>query len=240
MVIDLSFSATELTAIWLSLAVAGASSLLSLPLAIAIAYVLARGRFFGRMILDGLMHLPLVVPPVVTGFLLLVLFGRSGPIGSWLESAFGFRLVFTTYAAVLATMVMTLPLMIRQIRLSIDAIDPRLEQAAASLGAGAFDRFRTITLPLMMPGIISGLILSFSAGLGEFGAVITFAASIPGETRTIPLEIFADLQATDGEAAAWRLALVAIGFGLCGLVLAEWAARRLASRIRGSEGRPGP
>ena len=240
MLIDLSFSADEMSAIWLSLVVAGSSSLLSLPLAIAIAYALARGRFFGRMILNGLVHLPLVVPPVVTGFLLLVLCGRTGPVGSWLDSTFGFRLVFTTQAAVLATMVMTLPLMIRQVQLSLDAIDPRLEQAAASLGAGGFDRFRTITLPLMMPGIISGLILSFSAGLGEFGAVITFAASIPGVTRTIPLEIFADLQAPDGESAAWRLALVAIGFGLCGLVLAEWAARRLAQRIQGSEGRANP
>lgn len=205
---------------------AARSVLLGLPLAIALAWVLARCRFPGRAALDAFVHLPMVLPPVVIGWLLLLLLGVRGPVGAWLNDWFGIRLVFTTEGAAIACAVMTLPLMVRAIRLSIEAIDPGLEQAAQTLGAGRLDRFLTITLPLALPGILSGAIVGYVAALGEFGAVITFAANIPGETQTLPLAIYAALQTPDGEATAAKLALVSILLAVAGRAAAEWAGRR--------------
>jgi molybdate transport system permease protein len=220
-------SAEEWEAVRLSLAVAWRSVALSLPLAIGTAWLLSRRRFLGRPLLDALAHLPLVVPPVVVGWGLLMLFGLRGPIGGPLQEWFGIRLVFTTEGAALATAVMTFPLIVRAVRLSLEGVDPGLEAAARSLGAGGFDRFLTITLPLITPGILSGAILAFAAGLGEFGAVITFAANIPGETQTLPLAIYAATQTPGGEAAAARMAGIAFGLAVAGLLLAEAVARHL-------------
>jgi molybdate transport system permease protein len=198
-----------------------------LPLAIALAWVLTRYRFVGRTLLDALVHLPLVLPPVVVGYGLLVLFGARGVIGSWLEKAFGIDLVFTRNGAALATAVMSFPLMVRAIRISLENVDRGLEEAARTLGAGGLDRFTTITLPLMLPGILAGTITAFSAALGEFGAVITFVSNIPGETRTLPLALYTALQQPGGEHAAARLACLSLALGLGGLLLSEWLARRL-------------
>ena len=221
----------ELEALRISLTVALRSVAFSLPLAIAVAWILSRSRFFGRFALDALVHLPLVLPPVVVGYVLLLLFGTRGPLGGWLESTFGIRLAFTAAGASLATAVMTFPLMVRAIRLSIEAIDPGLEEAARTLGAGPLDRFCTITLPLMAPGIVAGAIIAFAAGLGEFGAVITFASNIPGETRTLPLALYTALQSPGGDALAARLASLSFLLGLVGLVLAEWISRALRRRL---------
>ena len=221
----------ELEALRLSLYVALRSVVLGLPLAIAVAYLLSRSRFLGRTVLDAIVHLPLVLPPVVVGYLLLLLFGTRGPLGAWLESAFGVRLAFTTAGAALATAVMTFPLMVRAVRLSLESIDPGLEDAARTLGAGPFDRFCTVTLPLMAPGIVAGAIIAFAAGLGEFGAVITFASNIPGETRTLPLALYTALQSPGGDALAARLAALSFLLGLTGLVLAEWVSRVLRRRV---------
>jgi molybdate transport system permease protein len=198
-----------------------------LPLAIALAWVLTRYRFVGRTLLDALVHLPLVLPPVVVGYGLLVLFGARGVIGAWLEKAFGIELVFTRNGAALATAVMSFPLMVRAIRISLENVDRGLEEAARTLGAGGLDRFATITLPLMLPGILAGTITAFSAALGEFGAVITFVSNIPGETRTLPLALYTALQQPGGEHAAARLACLSLALGLGGLLLSEWLARRL-------------
>jgi len=221
----------ELEALRLSLYVALRSVLLGLPLAIVVAYPLSRSRFLGRTVLDAIVHLPLVLPPVAVGYVLLLVFGTRGTVGAWLESAFGIRLAFTSAGAALATAVMTFPLMVRAIRLSLEAIDPRLEDAARTLGAGPFDRFWTITLPLMAPGIVAGAIIAFAAGLGEFGAVITFASNIPGETRTLPLALYTALQSPGGDALAARLAGLSFLLGLSGLVFAEWVSRVLRRRI---------
>ena len=221
----------EWNAVSLSLGVAGRSVALGLPVAIVLAWVLARCRFPGRAVLDAFVHLPMVLPPVVVGWLLLLLFGLRGPVGAWLNDWFGVRLVFTTAGASIACAVMALPLMVRAIRLSIEAIDPGLEQAARTLGAGRWDRFLTITLPLALPGVLSGAIVGYVASLGEFGAVITFAANIPGETQTLPLAIYAALQTPDGEAVAAKLALVSILLAVCGLAAAEWAGRRARVRL---------
>jgi molybdate transport system permease protein len=221
----------ESEALRLSLYVALRSVALGLPLAILTAYLLSRSRFIGRTVLDALVHLPLVLPPVVVGYLLLLVFGTRGLLGGWLQSTFGIRLAFTSAGAALATAVMTFPLIVRSIRLSLDAIDPRLEDAARTLGAGAVDRFFSITLPLMAPGIVGGAIIAFAAGLGEFGAVITFAANIPGETRTLPLALYTALQSPGGDALAARLAGLSFLLGLSGLVLAEWVSRRLHRRV---------
>src|SRR5262245_42698527 len=183
-------SAAELDALRLSLSVALRSVLVSLPFAITIAWVLARGRLRGRVLLDAFVHLPLVLPPVVVGYLLLLVFGMRGPVGSWLYQQFGIQLVFTSAGAALATAVMTFPLMVRAIRLSLEGVDPGLEDAARTLGAGPWDRFFTITLPLMLPGILAGVVTAFAAGLGEFGAVITFVSNIPGQTRTAPPALY--------------------------------------------------
>ncbi|MEZ5473706.1 MAG: molybdate ABC transporter permease subunit [Steroidobacteraceae bacterium] len=221
----------EWEALTLSLRIALRSVVIGLPLAILVATLLARGKFFGRLLLDALVHLPLVLPPVVVGYLLLVLFGVHGPIGAWLENTFNVRLAFTTAGAALATAVMAFPLMVRSIRISLEAIDRGLEEAARTLGAGPIDRFVTITLPLMAPGILAGGITAFAAGLGEFGAVITFAANIPGETRTLPLALYTAIQSPGGDALAARLASLSFLLGLAGLVAAEWSGRALQRRL---------
>ncbi|MBL6081002.1 molybdate ABC transporter permease subunit [Belnapia sp. T18] len=220
-------SAEEWDAVRLSLAVAGRSVLVSLLPAVLVAWALARGRFPGRMLLDAVVHLPLVVPPVVVGWGLLMLFGVRGPIGGPLNDWFGVRLVFTTEGAALATAVMSFPLIVRSVRLGLEGLDPGLEEAARTLGAGWLDRFLTVTLPLMSPGILAGAVTAFAAGLGEFGAVITFASNIPGETQTLPLAIYSATQSPGGEAAAGRLALVSFALALTGLLLAELLGRRL-------------
>lgn len=224
-------SGVEQQALGLSLEVAAISVLFSLPFAVLIAWLLTRRRFVGRTLLDAFVHLPLVLPPVVVGYLLLVLFGARGPVGGWLDRAFGIRLVFTTAGAALATAVMCFPLMVRSIRISLDAVDRRLEDAARTLGAGAIDRFFSITLPLMLPGVLAGVITAFAAGLGQFGAVITFVSNIPGETRTLPLALFTALQSPGGEVLAARLAAISIALGLGGLLISEWLARRLRRRL---------
>lgn len=203
------------------------ATLIDLPFAIALAFALARGRFLGRPLLDAVVHLPLVLPPVVVGWLLLLLFGLHGPIGAWLYGWFGIRLVFTKAGAVLACAVMIIPLMLRAIRISLEAVDRGLEQAARTLGAGAFDRFCSITLPLAAPGVLVAAVVGFAASLGEFGAVITFAANIPGETQTLPLAIYTALQSPGGEAVAARLSLISVAMAVAFLLAAEWGGGRL-------------
>ena len=217
----------ERAAFWLSLDVSVRSVLLCLPPAILIAWTLARRRFPGRTLLDAFVHLPLVLPPVAVGYLLLILFGTHGPLGAWLQREFHLDLIFTRNGAALATAVMTFPMMVRAIRVSLENIDRGLEDAARTLGAGPIDRFATITLPLMLPGILAGAITAFSAGLGEFGAVITFVSNIPGETRTLPLALYTALQEPGGEAAAARLVAMSLALGFGGLLLSEWFARRV-------------
>lgn len=217
----------EWSAVRLSLAVAGRAVACALPLAILAAVVLARGRFAGKALVDALVHLPLVMPPVVVGWALLMLFGAQGPFGRLLDDWFGLRLVFTAEGAALATAVMGFPLMVRAIRLSVEAIDLGLEDAARTLGAGPLDRFVTITLPLMAPGILAGAIIAFAAGLGEFGAVITFVSNIPGETQTLTLAIYTAVQTPGGEATAARLAAISFALALAGLLASEVIARRV-------------
>ena len=195
----IGLSPGESEALFLSLSVAARSVVLSLPFAIVLAWVLTRRQFLGHTLLDALVHLPLVLPPVVVGYVLLLLFGTRGPIGSWLQRGFGIELIFTRNGAALATAVMSFPLMVRAMRISLENIDRGLEEAARTLGAGAFDRFATITLPLMLPGVLAGAITAFSAALGEFGAVITFVSNIPGETRTLPLALYTALQTPGGD-----------------------------------------
>ena len=218
-------TAAELDAIRLSLSIALRSVLVSLPFAIAIAWVLTRRRLRGRILLDAIVHLPLVLPPVVVGYLLLLLFGVRGPIGGWLNEQFDVQLVFTSAGAALATAVMSFPLMVRAIRISLEGVDPGLEDAARTLGAGAWDRFFTITLPLMAPGVLAGAVTAFAAGLGEFGAVITFVSNIPGETRTLPLALYTALQTPGGDALAARLATMSFSLGLLALIASEIIAR---------------
>jgi molybdate transport system permease protein len=220
-------SSAELDALRLSLEVAVRSVAFSLPLAVLVAWVLTRARFPGRTLFDAFVHLPLVLPPVAVGYVLLLLFGAHGPLGAWLHAHFGIELAFTTAGAALATAVMSFPLMVRAIRLSLETVDRGLEQAARTLGAGALDRFFSITLPLMLPGILAGAVTAFAAGLGEFGAVITFAANIPGVTRTLPLALYTAMQSPDGDALALRLALLSFVLGLVGLVAAELLVRRV-------------
>jgi molybdate transport system permease protein len=220
-------SPEEWQAVRLSLTVALRSVAFGLPPAVLAAWLLARGRFPGRGLLDALVHLPLVMPPVVIGWLLLVTFGVRGPVGTLLHDWFGVRLVFTTAGASLATAVMSFPLIVRAVRLSLDAVDPGLEEAARTLGAGPLDRFVTVTLPLIAPGILSGAITAFAAGLGEFGAVITFASNIPGQTQTLPLAIYSATQTPGGEATAARLAAFSFAMAVAALLLAEFVGRRM-------------
>lgn len=219
-------SALEWSIILLSLKVSVMAVALTMPAAYALAWVLARRSFPGRSLLDALVHLPLVVPPVVTGWLLLILLGRTGPLGALLDRWFGITLVFHWTGAALAAAVMALPLMVRAMRLSIDAVDRRLVAAARTLGANRWYAFRTITLPLTLPGILAGAVLGFTRSLGEFGATITFAANIPGETRTLPLAIYTGLQVPGGEAAVTRLAIISILLSLGALMVSEWLIRR--------------
>jgi len=221
----------ESQALRLSLEVAALSVLLTLPFAIACAWLLARRQFPGKALVDAVVHLPLVLPPVVVGYFLLLVFGTRGAIGSWLNETFGLRLVFTKQGAALATAVMSFPFVVRAIRLAVENIDRGLEEAARTLGAGAWDRFATITLPLMLPGILAGTIVAFSASLGEFGAVITFVSNVPGETQTLPLALYSAIQSPDGDVPALRLALISIGLGFAGLVLAEFLARAVRARL---------
>ncbi len=221
----------EIVALRLSLEIAARSVLCSLPFAIAIAWLLTRARFVGRTLFDAFVHLPLVLPPVATGYVLLLLFGNRGPLGHFFNEHLGIEFAFTKAGAALATAVMTFPLMVRAIRISLEGVDRGLEAAARTLGAGPLDRFATITLPLMAPGILAGAVTAFSAALGEFGAVITFVSNIPGETRTIPLALYTAIQSPNGDAVAMRLAVMAFVLGLGGLLFAEVLARRVRWKL---------
>jgi molybdate transport system permease protein len=220
-------SSAELDALRLSLEVAARAVGFSLPFAVLVAWILTRVRFPGRSVLDAFVHLPLVLPPVAVGYVLLLLFGLKGSIGGWLHDRLGIQLAFTTAGAALATAVMSFPLMVRAIRISLEDVDLGLEAAARTLGAGPWDRFLTITLPLMLPGILAGAVTAFAAGLGEFGAVITFAANIPGVTRTIPLALYTAIQSPNGDPVALRLAILSLILGLLGLLAAELLTRRV-------------
>ena len=221
----------EWTAVRLSLAVACLATAASLPFGIAMAWLLARRRFWGKSLLDGLVHLPLVLPPVVTGYVLLLLFGRQGPAGRFLADWFGIVLSFRWTGAALACAVMGFPLMVRAIRLSIESVDRGLEDAAGTLGANPAWVFATVTLPLMLPGLLAGIVLAFAKSLGEFGATITFVSSIPGETQTLPSAIYALTQTPGGDAGAMRLILVSVAIAFLALLASEVLARRIGRRL---------
>ena len=224
----------EWQAVRLSIRVSFWATLVSLPLGIFVAYALARWDFWGRQVLNGIVHLPLILPPVVTGYLLLVTFGRRGSIGYYLDAWFGIVLSFRWTGAAVAAAVMAFPLMVRAIRLAIEAVDPKLEAAASTLGASKPWVFATVTLPLILPGVIAGAILAFAKAMGEFGATITFVSNIPGQTQTVPSAIYAFLQVPGGEAAASRLVIIAIIIAMSALLLSEFVARRVAKRVAGS------
>lgn len=226
-------SPEEWRAVALSLQVSFWATLVSLPFGLATALALARGRFYGRQLLNGLVHLPLILPPVVTGYLLLITFGRKAPVGGFLDQAFGIVFAFRWTGAALAAAVMAFPLMVRAMRLSIEAVDTRLEEAASTLGASRLWVFLTVTLPLILPGIIAGAILAFAKAMGEFGATITFVSNIPGQTQTLPSAIYAFLQVPDGESSAFRLVLVSIAIAMAALLLSEFVSARVARRISG-------
>ena len=215
----------------LSLKVGLVATAVTLPIAFALAWLLARVRFPGKILVDGLVHLPLVVPPVVTGWLLLLAFAPAGPVGNWLEQWVGVSVMFRWTGAAIAAGVMALPLMVRAMRLSIEAVDRRLENAARTLGASRSRVFRTITLPLALPGVLAAAVLGFARALGEFGATITFVSNVPGETQTLPLAIYAALQTPDGEAQVLRLALISVALSLAALVVSEAVARRQGRRL---------
>lgn len=225
-----SFSEAEIEALLLSLRISLVAVAAALPVAIATAMVFTRSRFAGRAVLDAIVHLPLILPPVVVGYLLLVTLGTRAPLGAWLNETFGIRFVFSWTGAALAAAIVTFPFQVRAIRLALEAIDPGLMDAAETLGAGPLDRFVSITLPLAAPGILAGAITAFAASLGEFGAIITFVSNIPGETRTLPLAIYTAIQTPGGEATAARLVVLAIGLAFVGLILSEVAAARLRAR----------
>ena len=218
----------EWQAVALSLKVSVWATLVALPLGLWVAFALARWQFPGKQLLNSLVHLPLILPPVVTGYLLLMLFGTKGPVGGFLQEL-GLVLAFRWTGAALAAAIMAFPLMVRAMRLSIEAVDPKLEQAAATLGAPRWLVFATVTLPLIMPGIIAGTVLGFAKAMGEFGATITFVSSIPGQTQTLPSAIYTFLQVPGGEASALRLTLVSIAVALTALALSEWLARKAAA-----------
>jgi molybdate transport system permease protein len=227
-------SPQDWTAVQLSLRVATVSTLVALPFGIAIATLLARKDFWGKSLVDGIVLLPLVLPPVVTGYLLLITFGRRAPVGAFLADHFGIVFSFRWTGAALACGVMAFPLMVRAIRLSIEAIDTRLEDAASTLGANPIWTFATITLPLALPGIIAGAILAFARALGEFGATITFVSNIPGETQTISAAIYTLTQVPNGDADAMKLVIVAVIISLGALMISEWLARRATARLHGA------
>jgi len=226
-------SPQEWAALSLSLKVSVWATVISLPFGILVAWILARTRFVGHSILNALVHLPLVLPPVVVGYALLVLLGRNGPLGGWLFDVFGLSFAFTWKGAAIAAAVMAFPLMVRAMRLSLDAIDPKLEEAAKTLGATPFRVFTTITLPLMLPGLVTGCVLAFARALGEFGATITFVSNIPGETRTLPLALYTLTQAPGGEEGMLRLAVLAVLVALGALMASELLARRLKRMTEG-------
>jgi molybdate transport system permease protein len=228
-----TLSPLEIEALSLSVRVALWAVLVSLPFGVAVAWLLARSRFPGKALVDALVHVPLVVPPVVIGYLLLVLLGRRGVIGAWLWDSFGITVAFTWQGAAVASAVMGFPLMVRAIRLSLEAVDPRLEAAARTLGARPIAVFVTVTLPLTASGILAGIILAFARSLGEFGATITFVSSIPGETRTLPVALYGLAQVPGEEAAALRIVVISIALAVAALLASEAAARRLRARIRG-------
>ena len=228
-------SPDEWQAVALSLRVSFWATALSLPLGVLVAVALARWTFPGKAILNGLVHLPLILPPVVTGYLLLLTFGRTGPVGGILYDWFGITLAFRWTGAALAAAVMAFPLMVRAIRLAVEAVDPRLEEAAATLGASRPVVFLTVTLPLILPGVIAGAILGFAKAMGEFGATITFVSNIPGQTQTLPSAIYAFLQVPGGDASAFRLVVISIVLAMGALVLSEWLARRVSGQISGRE-----
>jgi molybdate transport system permease protein len=226
-------SAAELEILLTSLDIALRAVIWSLPVAVAVAFALSRPRLPGKLALDGLAHMPVILPPVLVGFLLILLLGRRGPLGAWLEQQFGIHLAFTANGAALATAVMIFPVFVRVVRLAFEAADARLFEAAAVLGAGPLDRFFSLALPLAWPGVLAGVVMAFATAMGEFGAVVTFAANIPGQTQTLPLAIYALLQQPGGEAQALRLAAISFTVALTGLAAADllqrWALRRLAS-----------
>jgi molybdate transport system permease protein len=222
--------ASDASIVVLSLKVAFVGTLLSLPLAIAVAWLLARRRFLGHGVINAIVHLPLVLPPVVTGFLLLRVFGRRGAVGGFLEDALGLTLAFRWTGAALAAAVMGFPLMVRAIRLAIEQVDPAIEAAAATLGASRGWTFATVTLPLALPGVLAGVVLGFAKALGEFGATITFVSNIPGETQTIALAIYNLTQDPAGEAALWRLIAISIALSFTALLASEWLARKMDRR----------
>jgi molybdate transport system permease protein len=223
----------EQEALALSLRVALWAVGTGLPVALAVAWLLARREFPGKTLLNGVVHLPLVLPPVVVGYLLLLTFGRQGPVGSWLQDNLGVTIAFTWQGAALAAAVMAFPLMVRAIRLSLEAVDTRLESAARTLGAGRLEVFWTVTLPLTAPGLLAGAILGFARSLGEFGATITFVSNIPGETRTLPLALYSLVQQPGGEAGALRIAVISVVLALVALAGSELLARRVKARIAG-------
>ena len=225
---------TEWTAILLSLRVATVATLVATPLGIAIAWLLARRDFWGKSLVDALVHLPLVLPPVVTGYLLLLALGRRGFLGAWLADHLGIVFAFRWTGAALACGIMSFPLLVRPMRLSIEAIDRRLEQAAETLGAAPWEVFLTVTLPLALPGVLAGMVLGFAKAIGEFGATITFVSNIPGETQTISSAIYSLIQTPDGDAAAGRLVIISIVLALGALMVAEWFARRATARLHGN------
>ena len=229
----LDLSPDEWIAIRLSLRIAIVATAVALPFGIAVAWLLARKNFWGKALLDGLVHMPLVLPPVVTGYLLLISFGRRGPIGAFLADHFGIVFSFRWTGAALSCGVMGFPLLVRPIRLAIEAIDRKLEDAAATLGADRLWIFLTVTLPLAMPGLIAGMVLCFAKALGEFGATITFVSNIPGETQTLSAAIYTYTNVPGGDAAAGRLVLVAIALALAALIASEWFARRAGMRFHG-------
>jgi molybdate transport system permease protein len=230
-------SDTEWQALILSLRVALAATAFSLPFGVAVAWILARKQFPGHGVLSGLVLLPLILPPVVTGYVLLLTFGRQGPVGGFLESTFGIVFAFRWTGAALAAAIMAFPLMVRAIQLSISAVDPKLEQAAGTLGASPFWVFLTVTFPLILPGVLTGAILAFAKAMGEFGATITFVSNIPGQTQTLPSAIYAALQVPGGEGSALRLIGISIVVAMLALFLAETVSRRVARRIAGQSAR---
>jgi molybdate transport system permease protein len=230
----IELSPQDWTAVALSLRIATVATLVSLPFGIAIATLLARRNFWGKTLVDAVIYLPLVLPPVVTGYLLLITLGRHAPVGAFLADHFGIVFAFRWTGAVISCGVMAFPLMVRAIRLSIEAIDRRLEDAAATLGAGPFWNFVTVTLPLALPGIIAGAMLAFARALGEFGATITFVSNIPGETQTISAAIYTLTQVPGGDSAALSLVVVAVVISLAALVASEWLARRATARLHGA------
>jgi molybdate transport system permease protein len=229
----LALSPDEWIAVKLSLRIAVVATLVALPFGLAVAWLLARKSFWGKALLDGLIHMPLVLPPVVTGYLLLISFGRRGPIGAFLADHFGIVFSFRWTGAALACGIMGFPLLVRPLRLALEAIDRKLEEAAATLGADPRWVFLTVTLPLALPGVIAGMVLCCAKALGEFGATITFVSNIPGETQTISAAIYTFTQTPGGDAAAGRLVLVAVAISLVALVAAEWLARRAGTRFHG-------